>query len=111
MQSEYIEIEKEQIPYEIEETFSDESFKLKINYNRTYDFLTVDLYKLDEDSGDYTAVCLGEPLVYGKKLWEDVYIEGKYPKVTIIPLDESNENTAVTYDNLNDTVFLTVSEE
>ena len=37
-----------------------------------------------------------------------VFVNGKYPAVDIVPYDESGENNAVTFDNLNETVFLCI---
>ena len=108
MKRDIIEINKDLIPYEFDIVLADETFKIGINFNETAELFTADLSKLDEESGEYEEVCKGEPIVYGKKLWEDVYITDKYPAVDIVPLDESGENNAVTFDNLNETVFLCI---
>lgn len=108
MQRDFIEINKEQIPYEFNIELADETFLIGVNYNETADLFTLSLSKLNEETGDYESICTGEPLIYGKTLWEDVYISGKFPAVDIVPFDESGETNAVTYDNLNNTVFLTI---
>lgn len=108
MKRDIIEINKDLIPYEFDIVLADETFKIGINFNETAELFTADLWKLDEESGEYEEICLGEPIIYGKKLWEDVYINGKYPSVDIVPFDESGENNAVTFDNLNETVFLCI---
>ena len=43
-----------------------------------------------------------------KSLFNDVYRNGDFPIVTIIPLDESNQTEQVTWDNFNETVFLSL---
>ena len=108
MKRDIIEINKDLIPYEFDIVLADETFKIGINFNETAELFTVDLSKLNEESGEYEEICKGEPIVYGKKLWEDVYITDRYPAVDIVPLDESGENNAVTFDNLNETVFLCI---
>lgn len=108
MKRDIIEINKDLIPYEFDIVLADETFKIGINFNETAELFTADLSKLNEESGEYEKICKGEPIVYGKKLWEDVYITGKYPAIDIVPLDESGENNAVTFDNLNETVFLCI---
>lgn len=100
-----IEINKDLIPYKFDILLGGEMFAIRVNYNKYLDMFTLDLYKNKE------LICAGEPIIYGKPLWEDVYIAGKYPIVTIVPIDESGETTAVTYDNLGRTVFLTIDNQ
>ena len=108
MTRDIIEIDTSSIPYDFEIVLADETFKIGVNYNETADLFTLSLAKLDEDTGEFTEVCAGEPIIYGKPLWNDVFISGKYPALVIVPYDESGENNAVTFDNLNSTVFLTI---
>lgn len=108
MQRDIIEINKEQIPYEFDIVLADETFLIGVNYNEIADLFTLSLSKLNEETGEYETICTGEPIIYGQPLWKDVYISDKYPAVDIVPLDESGESTSVTYDNLNNTVFLTI---
>ena len=42
---EYIEIDKDLIPYEFIIELDNDEYKLDVRYNETYDFFTVDLYK------------------------------------------------------------------
>ena len=101
MERDTITINKELIPYEFDILLADETFKMKINYNNTADLFTVSLYKDDE------LICV-EPIIYGVPLFKDVFQPDKYPALDIIPIDESGETTAITYDNLSDTVLLIV---
>lgn len=95
-------INKELIPYECEILLASEQFSLQFNYNAAADLFTVDLYKGGE------LICAGEPVVYGRPLWRDVYKADSFPAVDIIPLDPSGESHTVTFDNLGDTVLLIV---
>lgn len=102
MDYECIEIEKELIPYDFEVELEDQLFKLDIRYNETYDFFTVDLYKDDE------LIVAGEKLVYNVPLFESTYDPKTHPANTIIPLDPSGIESRVSWDNLNETVFLCI---
>lgn len=97
-----LEIQKKLIPYKCNIVLAGELFGLQINYNATADLFTVDLYKNGE------LICAGEPIVYGLPLWHDVYKAGVFPAVNIVPLDPSGERSAVTYDNLSETVLLII---
>lgn len=95
-----LEIKKELLPYTCRMQLAGEIFVLVFRYNATAQMFTVDLYR------DNELICAGEPLVYGRPLWSDVYRAGMFPAVEIIPQDPSGENNAVTYDNLGRTVLL-----
>lgn len=98
----YIEINKEMIPYQFNILLADNWFELYVNYNKTADLFTVSLYKNDE------LICT-EPLVFGMPLFQDVYQPEKFPSIILVP-HGANE-TDITYDNLGETVFLTVDDE
>ncbi|MFZ0578948.1 MAG: hypothetical protein WAM41_15730 [Psychrobacillus psychrotolerans] len=99
MNFEYIEIEKELIPYRFEIELGVELFEMEINYNLVHDFFTIDLHKDDE------VLVYGEKITYGVPLFEEVF-DSRFPGPTIIPIDESEREQRVTYENLNETVFL-----
>lgn len=100
----YIHINKDIIPYTFDILLSDELFEFRIDYNNSCGFFTVSLSK------DGETLCSGEPIVYGVPLFADLLTRGKFPKVKITPIDESKESTAVTFDNLSNTVFLQVTD-
>ena len=102
MRKDRILIEKSLIPYTFDILLADELFTITVDYNQRNDFFTVALEK------DGEMICEGEPLIYGFPLFADFYQAGKLPSLDIIPLDASGENTAVTFQNLGETVFLTV---
>lgn len=99
MDFEYIEVMKELIPYRFEIELGAELFEMEIRYNERHDFFTIDLMKNDE------VLVYGEKVTYGVPLFDDVY-DDRFPAPTIIPLDESGQESRVTYENLNNTVFL-----
>ncbi|MGC6588021.1 phage baseplate plug family protein [Paenibacillus sp. Dod16] len=100
---EYIDIEKEQTPYRFDISLAEENFTFEVHYNAEYDFFTVDL----ERDGDVLAV--GEKLVYGMPLFYDI-MDNRFPKLPIVPFDESDKSRAVTWETLGKSVFLYVIE-
>ena len=97
-------IEKELIPYSFDILLGAEWFNLEFHYNETADLFTVTLSKDEE------VIVYNEPVIYGKPLFSDLYQSGTYPALDIVPFDESEQETAVTWDNFNETVFLTVKQ-
>ena len=97
-----IEITKELIPYTFEILLADELFTITVNYNSYADMFTLCLEK------DGEIICAGEPIIYGVPLWENLFVCGKYPELDIVPLDESDSMNQVTFENLNERVFLTI---
>ncbi len=100
----YIEIKKELVPYQFNILLADEWFELYVDYNKTADMFTVALYKDD-------ALISSEPLVLGVPLFQDVYQPGRYPAITLVPHDYSGTAERVTYENLGESVFLTIDDE
>jgi len=98
----YIEINKELVPYQFNILLADEWFELYVNYNKTADMFTVTLYKDDE-------LISTEPLVLGVPLFQDVFQPEKFPAVILVPYGVTE--TSVTFDNLGETVFLTIDNE
>ncbi|MCS5501268.1 MULTISPECIES: phage baseplate plug family protein [Lysinibacillus] len=101
--NEYIEIDKDEIPYSFEIELAGEVFEIEVNYNQTYDFFTVDLFK---DGG---VLVIGEKLIINRPLFEN-RVNIDLPKVQIIPKDRANSATRITYENMNETVFLYVGD-
>ena len=101
--NEYIEIDKDEIPYSFEIELAGEVFEIEVNYNETYDFFTVDLFK---DGG---VLVIGEKLIINRPLFEN-RVNIDLPKVQIIPKDRANSATRITYENMNETVFLYVGD-
>ncbi|MEC0092890.1 phage baseplate plug family protein [Paenibacillus macquariensis] len=100
----YIDIEKNLIPYRFDISLADEMFTLEVHFNEERDFFTVDL----ERDGEILVV--GEKIVYSVPLFFDV-MDNRFPKVSIVPYDESENSIAVTWETLSESVFLYVVAE
>ncbi|MCJ8015222.1 hypothetical protein MUG84_26495 [Paenibacillus sp. KQZ6P-2] len=103
MDYEFIEIEKDLVPYRFDISLDDEMFTFEVHYNEDYDFFTVNL----EKNGEVLAV--GEKMIYGMPLFYDVQ-DNRFPKVPIVPYDESEQQSEVNWQTLNESVFLFVIE-
>lgn len=96
---EYIEIDKDSIPYEFDMAINGKTYTFVINYNAEFDFFTVDLYR------NGTSIVSGEKIVYGRTLFHSCkHLD--VPSTLILPYDLAGNETRVTWDNLNETVFL-----
>lgn len=98
----YIEIEKDMIPYTFEITLGIEVFIFDVLYNDRESLFTVNLYDKDRNPLAY-----GEPLIYGEVLFDAVR-DLDFPIVELRPMDESGEESEITYENMNDKVLLAV---
>ena len=78
---------------------------MAFDYNKTADLFTCTLSKEDE------VLVYNEPIIYGVEMFADVYRSGLFPMLSIVPLDEAGNETAVTYDNFGKTVFLTIDDQ
>lgn len=100
-----IEIEKSEMPYNFDIVFGMEEYNLEFKYNETLDLFTCTLSK------DNEVLVYDEPLIYGTRLFQDVYNADTFPCLDIVPIDESGKESIITYDNLSVTVFLTIDDE
>lgn len=99
----YIAIDKNLIPYEFDISLKGETFRFKVDYNFSYDFFTINLYKNGE------VIVLGEKLVYGRPLFLPC-LHKDIPKIFIIPYDLSGNSNRITFESLNKQVFLYLVE-
>jgi len=99
-----IEVNKELVPYSFNILLADEWFELYIDYNKTADMFTAALYKDDE-------LVASELIVMGRTLFADVYQPGTFPAVEIIPQAPNGVEETVNFENLGETVFLTIEDE
>ena len=97
-------VDKELLPYSFDILLGAEWFNLGFKYNENAGVFTVTLSK------DEQVIVYDEPLMYGLPLFNDLYQSGVYPMMTIVPWDESQQETAVTWDNFGVTVFLTIEQ-
>lgn len=95
-------IERDKIPYEFAIDLGSDQFVLKIKYNQYGDLFTISLYKNSK------LIAADEPIMYNFPLFHDIYRKGDFPIFTIVPLDESNANDLITWENFNVSVFLTL---
>jgi len=99
----YIDIEKDLIPYRFDISLADKMFTFEVHYNAKGDYFTVDL----ESDGE--VLVRGEKLVYGVELFQDIR-DDRFPRVAILPYDESGNTSAVTWETLSTSAFLYVLE-
>lgn len=98
-----ISIDKEDIPYQFDIELAGELFTFLVKYNELSDTFTVDLSK------DEIPIVYGEPLVYGRPLFS-AFSDVRLPQVELIPFDVANKEERVSYENMNETVFLYVMD-
>lgn len=96
---EYIDIEKDQIPYQFDLEIAGVVYTFQIDYNAMYDYFTVDLSLAGE------TLAIGEKVVYGVPLFEHMN-DTRLPAYPIVPYDLSGTETRVSWDNLGVSVFL-----
>ncbi|WP_223068478.1 phage baseplate plug family protein [Paenibacillus caui] len=100
----YIDIEKELIPYRFDISLFGEMFTIEVHYNSDYDFFAIDLER------DGEVLVTGEKLIYGQPLFRDV-MDNRFPKLPIIPYDEAGKENKVIWSTLSESVFLFVADE
>lgn len=93
------------VPYRANVVLGTEAFAVEVHYNSRLDGYVVHLYR------GGALVCGGEPVVYGRPLWADVYEPGLYPALRIVPLDESGTADAATKATFGKLVFLTIDDD
>lgn len=98
---EYIDIDKNEIPYRFEIDLAGEVFTLEIHYNYDFDFFTVSLEKGEEKIVD------GEKVLFMQPLFSSIS-DIRLPKVKIIPRAYGSNVTRVGWDELGKDVFLMV---
>ncbi|WP_422659121.1 phage baseplate plug family protein [Paenibacillus sp. EC2-1] len=99
----YIDIEKNLIPYRFDISLEEEVFTFEVHYNEQFDFFTLNLEK------DGEVLVNGEKLVYGSTLFYDV-MDNRFPRVPIVPYDQSETESIVNWRTLSESVFLYLIE-
>ena len=101
-------IDKELIPYTLDVTLSNQTFTFGINYNEKTNRFTADLLK------NGTAIIQGEKITYGAPMFDSIQVDNSNNRNTdifselLIPLDLSDTQTEVNFDNFYDSVFIYV---
>lgn len=103
-----IPIDKANIPEYFSIGLGGEIFILSFAYNEIGDYFTVDLSKPSE-TGEEVQIVMGEKLTLNKPLWSD-FTTRDLPAPQLVPLDLSEQENRITWDNLNKTVFLYVND-
>lgn len=104
---EIIPIEKANLPEFFSITLGVETFILSFAYNGEGDFFTVSLSRPNE-TGENEDLILGEKLVLNKPLWRD-FTNQDLPGPQLVPMDLSQQETRITWENLGVTVFLYIN--
>lgn len=99
-----INVDKALMPYSFDILLGSEWFGMEFHHNEMADLFTVTL------SRDSEVLVYNEPLVYGRVLFADLYQSEKYPALDICPIDESGQETEITFDNFGETIFLCVMQ-
>lgn len=95
-------VKKELIPYGFNIALGKEKFNMRFAYNQKANLFSVTLYR------EGKLLCNAEPIIYGVPLFQDIYENGTFPSLNIVPLDESGQEQEVTWKNFGETVFLTI---
>lgn len=101
-------IDKSNIPESIEISFGGDTYVITTMYNSTTDSFTVSLYRREES--ELLPIALGEKLMLGKVLWSDIPVED-LPGPDMIPLDLSDKESRITWDNFYKTVFIYIDDD
>lgn len=100
---EYIPIDVSRVPYSFAIKLGGATYRLEVKYNGEDDAFTVDLYQQD---AEMELLCYGDPIRYGRPMWETVNDEC-FPLPVIIPLCLTGDDVQrVTWDNLGKSVQL-----
>ncbi|TQK41973.1 hypothetical protein FB479_11674 [Brevibacillus sp. AG162] len=100
---EYIDIDKNEIPYRFEIDLAGRIYGMEIHYNYSFDFFTVNL------SSNGEPIIVGEKIVYGRPLFS-YSTDLRLPKVAIVPRDLSGLSSSVGWNELGTSVFLMVEQ-
>ena len=102
----YLQVDKNRIPYRFTVRLVGETFVFEIHYNFEGDFFTIDLYK-------GAQILCTDKITYGRYLFSQLIDAGQFPIVYIIPLDISDVETIITWQNFMGPVkpYIFTSEE
>lgn len=90
----YISINKHLIPYIFDIEIKDIVYTVEVYYNQLDDYFTLDIYDGDE------------PIIFGEKL----LIGNKIDELDATPTDPTGREVRISFDNLNEQVFLAVGD-
>lgn len=96
----YIPIDKNDLPDKFEIMLGTVSYVFEITYNESHNRFVVDLYDIE-----LQPIVVGESLILNERLFADI-IDDRLPSIDLVPMDESNVSTEVTFENFGEQVFL-----
>jgi len=96
----FLPVDKTQIPVKMLVVVEGEQYEFTFNYNSLYDFFTVSLSKNGKQ------IIEGEKININKPLFTTT--TNPFKETFFIPMDLSNKETSVSYENFGDMVFLWV---
>lgn len=102
--TEYLKIEKENIPYSFTYDYKGNIFEFVIRYNELNDFFTADLYLQEADYKK--PIVVGEKIMLSQVLFKNLsYLNLDLPR--LIPYDFSENSKRAGYDEM-DSIYLVV---
>ncbi len=104
----YIEIEKDSIPYSFTFDYNGKIFEFDIRFNAEYDFFTIDLYLL-EDENRITLI-LGEKIMYGQMLFQSIYYKN-IDTPSLLVWDFSGNSVRVGYEDIDNVCLVVMRNE
>ena len=105
---EYIEIDKELIPYSFTYDYEGNIFEIEIRYNAEFDYFTADLYIL-KDSEKITLI-LGEKLMLSQLMFMSItYLNIKLP--AFIPYDFSEKSKKIGWDEIKNISLVVIKDD
>lgn len=104
---EIVPVDKGNIPEYFSIVLGTETFILSFSYNDFADFFTVSLLKPNE-LGENEEMIMGEKLILNKPLWSD-FTNLDLPGPQLIPMDLSNQEKRISWENFGNTVFLYIN--
>lgn len=100
----YIPVDPDEVPTTFDIDLEGDSYTLGINYNKTSDSYSVDLW---DGSGD--VINLGEKMILGVPLFSQL-VDSRVPVTSLVPMDEAGIETRVSASNFGKTVFLYIDD-
>lgn len=107
----YIEIDKDSIPYEFDIDLGGVNYTLGVNYNSNGDYFTLDLFKND------IALALGEKICINQIMFKDIFLDKngnvnpEFPNRYIVVAGDNEKIGRVGYNELGKNVFLYVVDK
>lgn len=96
----YLSVDKTQVPVQMLVIIEGIQYEMLFNYNVLFDFFTVSL------SRDGISIVDGEKVVLNKPLFTTINVPFSYTH--FIPMDLSEIEDAITFDNFGESIFLWV---